>query len=106
MLSSCGFCIIAPFMPLEFENKGIGPQTTGFIFAIYSVAIIVGSPCMGYVISKYGRRKTILGGIALMGMSFIAFGLLTFIDVSTTRNYYIAAALASRFCQGVGSVCI
>jgi MFS family permease len=61
---------------------------------------------MGYVISKYGRRKTILGGIALMGMSFIAFGLLTFIDVSTTRNYYIAAALASRFCQGVGSVCI
>ena len=93
-------------MPLEFEKKGISPQATGFIFAFYSVAIMVGSPFMGYVISKFGRRKTILSGIALMGFSFIAFGLLAFIDVSTTKTYYIVAALVSRFCQGIGSVCI
>ena len=105
-MSNCGYCIIAPFMPLEFEKKGISPQATGFIFAFYSVAIMVGSPFMGYVISKFGRRKTILSGIALMGFSFIAFGLLAFIDVSTTKTYYIVAALVSRFCQGIGSVCI
>lgn len=86
LMSNCGYCIVAPFMPLEFESKGISPEATGFIFAFYSVAIMVGSPFMGYIIEKFGRRKTILFGIAVMGLSFIAFGLLTHIDVGNTKT--------------------
>jgi len=105
-MSNSGYGIIAPFMPLEFESKGISPHATGLIFAFYSTSVIFGSPFMSTIFAKFGRRPTILSGAAIMGISFISFGFLNYIDVSSTKTYYIVGALVSRFFQGTGSVCI
>jgi len=39
--------MIAPFLPVEFEEKGISGQWVGMIFAVYSVAVIIFSPMVG-----------------------------------------------------------
>ena len=47
LLASSAYALIAPFFPLELEEKGISDQNIGFIFSIYSVAVILFSPPVG-----------------------------------------------------------
>lgn len=73
-LSNSAYALIAPFLPFEFAKKGVNPHVMGYVFAIYSFAVIVFSPFVGKMISKYGRRNLIVFGILLMGTAFILFG--------------------------------
>ena len=75
MLANAAYSIVAPFLPVEYERRGLSSQVTGYIFAIYSVAVIIGSPFIGHMMQKTGRRCLISTGLMLMGLSFIAFGL-------------------------------
>jgi MFS family permease len=38
------------------KRKGVDEAVVGYVFAIFSVAVIVGSPFMGWVIQRFGRR--------------------------------------------------
>ncbi len=50
ILSISCYSVIAPFMPLEFVKRGIDEELMGYIFAIFSLAVIIGSPLMGFLI--------------------------------------------------------
>lgn len=73
-LSNSAYAIIAPFLPFEFEKKGVDPSWLGYIFSIYSVAVVLCSPMVGKMISILGRRNLVQFGMLLMGTSFIIFG--------------------------------
>ena len=49
-LANSAYAIIAPFLPFEFKRKGIDQDWIGYIFSIYSVAVIFGSPLVGTMI--------------------------------------------------------
>jgi DHA1 family solute carrier family 18 vesicular amine transporter 1/2 len=103
MLSNSAYSIVAPFLPLEFVNKGISSTLTGYIFAAYSMAFVIASPFIGRIISKIGRRGSIMMGLILMGISFIAFGMIGRIE---SRTCFILAALVTRLCQGFAGCCV
>ena len=44
LISNSAYALIAPFLPLEFKEKGISTHLIGLIFAVYSVAVILVSP--------------------------------------------------------------
>ena len=73
-LANSAYAIVAPFLPFEFERKGVDSSLMGYIFAIYSLAVILVSPMIGKLIKKFGRRNLITFGIFLMGISFMAYG--------------------------------
>jgi hypothetical protein len=50
MLANSAYSIVAPFLPIEFVQKGVSNTVTGYIFAIYSVAVVVVSPFMCLII--------------------------------------------------------
>ncbi len=75
-LSSSAYAIIAPFLPFEFEKKGFNQSYIGYIFSIFSVAIVVTSPFIGRLITKYKRRPLLAVGTFCMGMSFICFSVI------------------------------
>ena len=72
----------------------------GYIFAIYSVAVIVISPMVGKLIANYGRRNLIILGILLMGISFICFGAASYIE---NTHLFIGISFVTRFLQGAAS---
>ena len=76
LLASSAYALIAPFFPLELEDKGVTEQNIGFIFSIYSVAIILFSPPVGRYIEVIGYTKMLISGLALMGITFICFGII------------------------------
>lgn len=102
-LSNSAYAIIAPFLPFEFEKKNINQSFIGYIFAIYSVAVIFSSPFIGKLISKKGRRPIILLGVSLMGISFLLFSTLSYVDDTAT---YIITVFLIRLIQGFSSSCI
>jgi MFS family permease len=66
----------------------------GYIFAIYSLAVIFCSPFIGKMIGTCGRRNLITFGIFLMGISFLLFG-----AASNIENYtlFLIASFTTRF---------
>ena len=53
LFSNSGYGLIAPFLPQELKQKGIAEQYYGYIFGIYSVAVIICSPIVGYLLLKF-----------------------------------------------------
>jgi MFS family permease len=102
-LSNSAYAIIAPFLPFEFEKKGISQSMVGYIFSIYSVAVIVSSPLIGKMLGRFGRRTIIQMGVLLMGLSFILFSGLNYLSNTTL---YIVLVSTVRLLQGFASSCI
>ena len=103
LLANTVYAIVAPFLPIEFARKEIDENWVGVIFATYSVAIVIYSPLVCTTIRLFGRRNLMMFGTFLMGISFIAFGALLFIE---NTAIYIAFALVTRFLQGAASTLI
>jgi MFS family permease len=100
--NSC-YSLIAPFLPIELIKFEVDEQLTGYIFGIYSVSMIVVSPIIGYLLSHVGRRKSLSGGILLMAIAMVAFGLSTFIP---SKLGFIIALFLIRLLQGFASAII
>jgi len=97
LLASSAYALIAPFFPLELEDKGISDQNIGFIFSIYSLAVIIFSPPVGRYLEVIGYTKMLISGLTLMGITFILFGI---IDSLTSPDIVLYVALLLRFLQG------
>ncbi len=69
VLSISCYSVIAPFMPVVLVEREIDEVVIGIIFAVFSVVVIFGSPCMGYVIKRVGRRKPIIFGCYCVALS-------------------------------------
>ena len=82
LISNSAYALIAPFLPIEFMNKGIKEEAIGLIFAVYSVAVIIVSPIVGKNIQVAGATNLISMGVCVMGICFIFFGLLDNLDDS------------------------
>ena len=98
LLASSAYALIAPFFPLELEDKGISDQNIGFIFSIYSLAVILFSPPVGRYLEQVGYTKMLISGLTLMGVCFCCFGL---IHKLSSPSSVLILALTLRFIQGV-----
>lgn len=103
LVSNTAYALIAPFLPLEFEKKGISSSMIGFIFAIYSVAIIICSPFVSIAIPHFGAHRLISGGLFCMGVCFVLLG---FIEDMTDRANIMIYALVLRLIQGFSSALV
>jgi DHA1 family multidrug resistance protein-like MFS transporter len=79
-ISNSAYAIIAPFLPFEFKRKEIDQSWIGYIFSIYSVAVIFCSPLVGKMMPIFGRRNLVVFGMFLMGASFISFGFISKVE--------------------------
>ena len=93
-LSNSAFSIIAPFLPIQVEDKNIEQSWMGYIFSIYSVAVIIGSPMVEKLIPCIGRRNIVQAGMLTMGLSFVLFGQL---DKFDDKKSWLCMALFNRF---------
>ena len=76
---SC-YSVVVPFLPVEMEALGVGIETTGYIFASYSIAGFIGSPILGKLMSITGRRVIITIGLFGLSVSMFCSGFLPYIS--------------------------
>ena len=94
LISNSAYALIAPFLPLEFKEKGISGEMIGLIFALYSIAVIICSPLVGKTILYIGNTNMISLGILTMGLTFIMFG---FIAEINEMSWILILGFSLRF---------
>lgn len=59
LLSNSAYSLCAPFLPFEFARKNVPLTMNGYIFAMYSIAVIICSPLIGRMLQPLGSRRFI-----------------------------------------------
>jgi MFS family permease len=61
---------------------------------MYSVAVIIGSPIVGRVMTKIGRKKILVFGLCFMGLAMVGFGVT---PKSPSTSVFLLLAFFFRF---------
>lgn len=100
LISNSAYSLIAPFLPIELEEKGVVGGSVGLIFMVYSIAVVLASISLGSFINTVGTTNLIVLGIFNMGITFVLFGM---IDDMTNTTLIIGYSLGLRLMQGASS---
>ena len=100
LISNSAYALVAPFLPLEFERKGISGTYVGMIFAFYSFAVIIISPMVGTFVDRVGAKNLLAAGLGVMGIAFVCFG---FIESMERKVSILILGFILRFAQGMAS---
>lgn len=76
-----GIGLVIPVMPSLMNIMHLSGKTMGYLVAVFAVAQLVMSPFAGRWVDRYGRKKIIIIGLFLFGVSELIFGLGTNVTV-------------------------
>lgn len=76
-----GIGLIIPVMPSFMNIMHLSGTTMGYLVAVFAVAQLLTSPFAGRWVDRFGRKKIILAGLFLFGVSELIFGLGTHVWV-------------------------
>src|SRR5215471_17286150 len=89
------FSALTPLLPHYATAAGLSKAGAGILIAAYPAGTLLGSLPSGALVAGFGDRTVAVAGLALMGVSTLAFGW------STSAGLLIAA----RLVQGIGGAC-
>ena len=103
-VSNTAYSFIAPFLPIVYAEKGVSPETIGWIFAMYSLSVVVFSPLIPKLLAKnFDKKQLINTALFVMSICFLLFGYSIHIqDV----NLLVGVAITLRGFQGAASALI
>lgn len=90
------YAAIAPLLPDYVAEFGLSHAEAGILAAAYAAGTLFASLPAGYVATTIGPRRTVIGGLLLLGVSSVAFGF----------GESIGLLDAARFAQGVSGALI
>jgi AAHS family 4-hydroxybenzoate transporter-like MFS transporter len=84
---------VMPFaMPTLSKMWHVDAGQQGWVLTASLIGVLAGSPLLGYVGDRYGRKAAILGGSVIYGVTTLA--------VIWQHGFWVTMAL--RFCTGIG----
>lgn len=93
LLESTFFAVLAPLLPYYEEEFGLSASALGALSAVYAAGGLAGAIPSGLLAVRVGVRPTVLGGLAIIVATSVAFGF--------AESAWVL--YAARFGQGVGS---
>jgi MFS family permease len=90
------YAAISPLLPDYVAEFGLSKAQAGILAAAYAAGTLLASLPAGLVATRMGPRRTVIGGLVLLGLSSLVFGLAG----------QIALLDAARFAQGVSGALI
>ncbi len=104
-----GFSLILPLLPYYAEQYGATPFVTGLLVASYAAASFIGSPILGRLSDRYGRRPILLLSVfgTLVGFLLLGFaaplgeGLARWLAPSAANAFVLGVLFLARILDGV-----
>jgi MFS family permease len=95
LIDTAFFAVVAPLLPMLSHQLHLSKAGAGLLTACYPAGMLVASIPGGMLAMRFGPRLTVCAGLALLGCSTIAFGVL-----NTAAGLDLA-----RFVEGVAGAC-
>jgi MFS family permease len=89
------YAVVAPLLPHYADDLGLSKASAGILLAAYPAGTLTGSLPSGVLAMRFGPRRTVLTGLALLGVSSLGFAF----------AHSVVLLDAARFVQGVGGAC-
>ncbi len=90
------YAAIAPLLPDYVADFGLSKAEAGVLAAAYAAGTLLASLPAGFVATRMGPRRTVIGGLLMLGVSSLVFGF--------ARE--IVLLDAARFAQGIAGALI
>ena len=103
LVDLCSFSsmsIIAPFFPYEIYLRSLSDTVSGFIFALYSLTVVVFSVIFGKLAPFIGPKFMLISGVFVSGFANITFGFLNYIQNNTA---FISFCFIVRIIEAIGA---
>lgn len=97
-VNTLGFTLLLPVLPFIIRDYGQSDAVYGLLLSLYAAFVFVGSPILGNLSDKYGRKPILIISQAGTLLSWVIFGLAWFMDGSTWPILIIAL---SRVTDGI-----
>lgn len=102
LLANIAYGIVAPTVPLIFEQKQIPRTAVAIIFSIYNLPIVLVSPFVPMMIKRYTSHVVITFGVLLFGFVLIFMGLIEYMeDTRLIIAYILTCRLVQGFCSSL-----
>ncbi len=72
------YLVLVPLFPILKQTLGIGYVELGFVITLYNITSFVVQAPMGYLVDRFGARRTLIGGLLLGGFNYILVGTFPF----------------------------
>lgn len=97
-IDQVGGALLYPFFALYITRHfGVGMTQVGLLYMLFSAANVVGNTIGGAVTDYIGRKKVILLGLVISGLTSLGMGL-----VDRLPLFYMMGVLAGLFAQAAG----
>ncbi len=104
-----GFSLILPLLPYYAKEYGATPFVTGLLVASYAAASLIGSPVLGRLSDRYGRRPILLVSVfgTLIGFLLLGFAvplgeaLARWLAPSAAKTFVLGMLFLSRILDGL-----
>jgi len=97
-VNTLGFTLLLPVLPFIIRDYGQSDAMYGVLLSLYAAFVFVGSPILGNLSDKYGRKPILIISQAGTLLSWVLFGVAWFMDGSTWPIVIIAL---SRITDGI-----
>lgn len=86
------FAAIAPLLPTYVDELGLSKAEAGILSASYAAGTLFFSLPAGFAASRFGPRRSVIGGLLLLGCASLVFGF----------SHQVVLLIGARFVQGIG----
>jgi FSR family fosmidomycin resistance protein-like MFS transporter len=76
LVSHFHYLVLIPLFPMLKQALGIGYVELGLVITVFNITSGVVQTPMGYVVDRFGARRTLVAGLLLGGLTYISIGLL------------------------------
>ncbi|XP_043224407.1 MFS-type transporter SLC18B1-like [Amphibalanus amphitrite] len=103
VLNGSLMALMIPFFPVEASRRGVSQTAISGVFSCFALTQVVLYPLVGPLALRFGVTRLYNAGIAVAGVSTVAFGLIFYIPGSTG---FIAACFVARMVEAAGTAAV